>query len=102
MHFNQKMEILREDWGYLVIFYILVMVIRLIMYLIFYPLLKYFAYGFNWKHVINTKISYNYKLLQVIIAVFGGLRGAVALTLSLAIYVDEYYVMNYSRTKDLV
>ena len=45
------MNIARSDWGFLLAFYVLMNLGRGIMVLIFYPFLKYYAYGFDWKKV---------------------------------------------------
>lgn len=39
------------DWGLLIAFYVLMNVARGLMVAIFYPFLKYFAYGFDWRQV---------------------------------------------------
>lgn len=45
------MDINPSDWGMLFLFYLLMNMNRAIMVLIFYPFLKYFAYGFDWRQV---------------------------------------------------
>ncbi|OAY77908.1 Sodium/hydrogen exchanger 7 [Ananas comosus] len=59
------------SWGYLVLLYVYVQVSRIIVVAVLYPLLRYFGYGLDWK--------------ESIILVWAGLRGAVALALSLSV-----------------
>ncbi|KAF3678812.1 Sodium/hydrogen exchanger 7 [Capsicum annuum] len=60
-----------NSWGYLVLLYVLVLVSRPVVVGVLYPFLRYFGYGLDWK--------------EAFILVWGGLRGAVALSLSLSI-----------------
>ena len=64
-----------RDWISLLIFYILMMLMRAVMVLIFLPLIRTYGYGLNKK--------------EFIVLVYGGLRGALGLTLALMVYVDE-------------
>ncbi|XP_058108443.1 sodium/hydrogen exchanger 8-like isoform X1 [Magnolia sinica] len=66
-HFEKK----GTSWGYLILLYILVQASRIIVVGILYPSLRYFGYGLDWK--------------EAIILVWSGLRGAVALSLSLSV-----------------
>mmetsp|Transcript_17731 Transcript_17731/g.34942 ORF Transcript_17731/g.34942 Transcript_17731/m.34942 type:complete len:802 (-) Transcript_17731:461-2866(-) len=59
------------DWGFLFLLYVLLMVIRGIAVTMLYPAMYKLGYGFNVKEAIVTT--------------WGGLRGAVGLTLSFAI-----------------
>nr|ACF05808.1 Na+/H+ antiporter protein [Limonium gmelinii] len=59
------------SWGYLVLLYVYVQVSRTVVVGALFPLLQYFGYGFNWK--------------EAIILIWSGLRGAVALSLSLSV-----------------
>ncbi|KAK4754515.1 hypothetical protein SAY87_002619 [Trapa incisa] len=59
------------SWGYLVLLYIFVQVSRLIVVLVLFPFLRYFGYGLDWK--------------EATILTWSGLRGAVALSLSLSV-----------------
>lgn len=59
------------DWASLFILYIWINLVRVSMVLTFYPILKYTGYGFS--------------LREAILLSFGGLRGAVGLTLALFI-----------------
>jgi NhaP-type Na+/H+ or K+/H+ antiporter len=59
------------DWASLVILYIWINIVRFIMVLTFYPALKHTGYGFSLK--------------ESLLLSFGGLRGAVGLTLALYI-----------------
>ncbi|GAB2283487.1 Son of sevenless 1 [Dionaea muscipula] len=59
------------SWGYLVLLYVYVQVSRVVVVGILYPFLRFFGYGLDWK--------------EAIILVWSGLRGAVALSLSLSV-----------------
>ncbi|XP_010936832.1 sodium/hydrogen exchanger 8 isoform X2 [Elaeis guineensis] len=59
------------SWGHLVLLYVFVQCSRIIVVGLLYPFLRYFGYGLDWK--------------EAIILVWSGLRGAVALSLSLSV-----------------
>lgn len=59
------------SWGYLILLYVFVQFSRIIVVGLLYPFLRYFGYGLDWK--------------EAIILVWSGLRGAVALSLSLSV-----------------
>ncbi|KAH9794274.1 Sodium/hydrogen exchanger 7 [Citrus sinensis] len=59
-----------NSWGYLILLYIFVQVSRLFVVGTLYPVLRNFGYGLEWK--------------EAIILIWSGLRGAVALSLSLS------------------
>ncbi|XP_076893552.1 sodium/hydrogen exchanger 8-like [Bidens hawaiensis] len=58
-------------WGYLILLYVFLQLSRAIVVGSLYPLLRYFGYGLDWK--------------EAIVLVWSGLRGAVALSLSLSV-----------------
>ncbi|KAL8157682.1 sodium/hydrogen exchanger 8-like [Apium graveolens] len=58
-------------WGYLILLYIFVQVSRTVVVVVLYPFLRYFGYGLDWK--------------EATVLVWSGLRGAVALSLSLSV-----------------
>ncbi|MCD7454418.1 Son of sevenless 1 [Datura stramonium] len=58
-------------WGYLILLYVLILVSRAVVVGVLYPFLRYFGYGLDLK--------------EAFILVWGGLRGAVALSLSLSV-----------------
>ncbi|KAI7993938.1 Sodium/hydrogen exchanger 7 [Camellia lanceoleosa] len=60
-----------NSWGYLILLYVFVQVSRMIVVGVLYPSLRFFGYGLDWK--------------EAIILVWSGLRGAVALALSLSV-----------------
>ncbi|BBN12428.1 Na+:H+ antiporter [Marchantia polymorpha subsp. ruderalis] len=60
-----------QDWGYLVLLYVALQLSRVVVVVILYPGLKYFGYGLDWK--------------EASILIWSGLRGAVALSLSLSV-----------------
>ena len=45
------MNIDNSDWGLLFAFYVLMHLSRGLMIVMFYPFLKYLAYGFDWRQV---------------------------------------------------
>ncbi|KAJ6981894.1 hypothetical protein NC653_025096, partial [Populus alba x Populus x berolinensis] len=57
-------------WGYLFLLYIFVQLSRFVVVGVSYPFLRYFGYGLDWK--------------EATILIWSGLRGAVALSLSLS------------------
>ncbi|CAN6727945.1 unnamed protein product [Malus baccata var. baccata] len=59
-----------KSWFYLILLYVYVQVSRFIVVAVSFPLLQYFGYGLDWK--------------EAIILIWSGLRGAVALSLSLS------------------
>jgi hypothetical protein len=65
-----------RDWGYLAILYVFVQLSRVVVVGLLYPGLKYFGYGLNWK--------------EALVLVWAGLRGAVALSLSLSVAVSTH------------
>lgn len=60
-----------NSWSYLVLLYVYVQVSRVIVVGVLYPFLRHFGYGLDWK--------------EAIILIWSGLRGAVALSLSLSV-----------------
>nr|ABF60872.1 Na+/H+ antiporter [Populus euphratica] len=60
-----------HTWGYLFLLYAFVLLSRFIVVGVLYPILRYFGYGLEWK--------------EAIIVIWSGLRGAVALSLSLSV-----------------
>ena len=62
------------DWIKMFMFYILMIVSRIIMVATFYPILKKFGYGLTAK--------------EFVVLVYGGLRGALGMCLSLFVAVD--------------
>nr|XP_043608421.1 sodium/hydrogen exchanger 8-like [Erigeron canadensis] len=61
----------QNSWGYLILLYILVQISRVVVVGSLYPFICYFGYGLDWK--------------EAIVLVWSGLRGAVALSLSLSV-----------------
>nr|AMK51995.1 Na+/H+ antiporter [Halogeton glomeratus] len=59
------------SWGYLILLYAYVLLARVVVVGVLFPFLRYFGYGLEWK--------------EAIILVWSGLRGAVALSLSLSV-----------------
>ncbi|RZC92294.1 hypothetical protein C5167_026930 [Papaver somniferum] len=59
------------SWGYLILLYVFIQLSRLIVVGTLYPFLRYFGYGLQWK--------------EAIVLVWSGLRGAVALSMSLSV-----------------
>ena len=60
-----------RDWGYLFVLYLIVNLARFIGVFLFFPTLARGPYGINWR--------------QAVLLSWGGLRGAVSLTLSMAV-----------------
>ena len=65
-------EINLADWGKLVLLFVFLILVRGVVVLLAYPLFVKSVYGFTWQ--------------QAFILVYGGLRGAVGLSLALIIY----------------
>lgn len=74
-----------SSWGYLVLLYVYVQLSRILVVGLLYPFLGRFGYGFDWK--------------ESMILVWSGLRGAVALALSLS--VKEASGLNQHLTGEL-
>ncbi|XP_047330255.1 sodium/hydrogen exchanger 8 [Impatiens glandulifera] len=60
-----------SSWGYLILLYVFLQVSRVIVVVALYPFLRFLGYGLDWK--------------EAIILIWSGLRGAVALALSLSV-----------------
>jgi hypothetical protein len=67
--------ILRRDWGYLFLFYLILNATRFVGVFLFFPTLARGPYGINWR--------------QAVLLSYGGLRGAVSLTLALVVSQEE-------------
>jgi NhaP-type Na+/H+ or K+/H+ antiporter len=63
------------DWIKMFVFWILMIIVRAIMVITFLPILKASGYGITKK--------------EIIVLIYGGLRGALGLCLSLMVGVDE-------------
>ncbi|KAL7598716.1 hypothetical protein Lser_V15G22190 [Lactuca serriola] len=61
----------KSAWGYLILLYVFLQISRGIVVASLYPFLRYFGYGLDWK--------------EGVVLVWSGLRGAVALSLSLSV-----------------
>lgn len=59
------------SWAYLILLYVFVQASRLVVVTVLFPFLRYFGYGLDWK--------------EATILTWSGLRGAVALSLSLSV-----------------
>jgi NhaP-type Na+/H+ or K+/H+ antiporter len=66
------------SWGFLLLLYVFVQISRLIVVSALYPLLRHFGYGLDMK--------------EAMILVWSGLRGAVALSLSLSVKVSLFHL----------
>ncbi|CAG7822907.1 unnamed protein product [Allacma fusca] len=64
-----------EDWIYLLFLYISLNIVRLLMLAILYPLVSRFGYGLTWQNMM--------------VMMWGGLRGAVGICLALDVYDNE-------------
>lgn len=65
-----------RDWSNLLLLYIFVQFSRVVVVGLLYPGLKFFGYGMSWK--------------EATILIWAGLRGAVALSLSLSVAVSAF------------
>lgn len=63
------------EWGYAVLLYLVLQVIRLLILFALLPILSRMGYGMTWK--------------DALVAVWGGLRGAVGLALALIVQLDS-------------
>ena len=70
----EETTITASDWLRMFLFYILMIVARTLMVLTLYPLLTKFGYGLTRK--------------ELVVLIYGGLRGALGLCLSLLVGVD--------------
>ncbi|KAK3137158.1 hypothetical protein QOZ80_5BG0448600 [Eleusine coracana subsp. coracana] len=69
------------SWGFLLLLYVFVLISRVVVVGVLYPLLRHFGYGLDLK--------------EAIILVWSGLRGAVALSLSLSVKRTSDAVQRY-------
>lgn len=69
-----------KDWGYLVILWVLLNVIRFALVFVFYPLL--------------SRIGLKSNMAEATFLSFGGLRGAVGIALALALEAEAYHATN--------
>lgn len=69
-------SVVGKSWVYLLLLYVYVQVSRCIVVGALFPFLRYFGYGLDWK--------------EAIILIWSGLRGAVALSLSLSVKASIY------------
>lgn len=72
--FLLSIALLGTSWGFLLLLYVFVQISRVVVVGVLYPLLRYFGYGLDFK--------------EATILVWSGLRGAVALSLSLSVKVS--------------
>ncbi|KAG2631030.1 hypothetical protein PVAP13_3KG576900 [Panicum virgatum] len=71
------------SWGFLLLLYVFVQISRLVVVSVLYPLLRQFGYGLDFK--------------EAMILVWSGLRGAVALSLSLSVKRTSDTVQHYLK-----
>nr|UUA47112.1 salt overly sensitive 1 [Lilium pumilum] len=71
LHHDNHFERHGTSWGYLMLLYVFVLLSRVIVVALLFPFLQYFGYGLDWK--------------ESIILIWSGLRGAVALSLSVSV-----------------
>nr|ADK60916.1 plasma membrane Na+/H+ transporter [Distichlis spicata] len=71
------------SWGFLLLLYVFVLISRAVVVSVLYPLLRQFGYGLDFK--------------EAIILVWSGLRGAVALSLSLSVKRTSDAVQSYLK-----
>lgn len=64
-------------WSYLLLLFVYVQLSRVAVVGLLFPFLRYFGYGFEWK--------------EATILIWSGLRGAVALALSLSVKASQFF-----------
>ena len=70
------------DWGWAIVLWLFLVLIRTVMVILFYPLLRMGTYGLHWK--------------DAVVLAWAGLRGAVGLTLALIVYDSDTVIdQNY-------
>jgi NhaP-type Na+/H+ or K+/H+ antiporter len=75
-----SVAILGASWGFLLLLYVFVQLSRAVVVIVLYPLLRHFGYGMDIK--------------EATVLVWSGLRGAVALSLSLSVKVSYFSCAN--------
>ena len=75
-----------KDWGYLVLLYVLLIVIRFFLIFVFYPITKRIGIGTN----VNESCF----------AAYGGLRGAVGIALALSLYSEVVHLTSSESVDD--
>lgn len=78
IYYSQLFFSTDHSWGYLVLLYVFVQLARVAVVGVLYPFLQYFGYGLDWR--------------EAIILVWSGLRGAVALSLSLSVKASSSFI----------
>ena len=71
-----SLAILGASWGFLLLLYAFVLTARAVVVTVLFPLLRHFGYGMDVK--------------EATVLVWSGLRGAVALSLSLSVKVSYF------------
>lgn len=66
-----------KDWGYLFLLFVLLMVIRLVLLAVFYPINSNIGIGSSWR--------------EMIFMWYGGLRGAVGIALAIALNAEVFH-----------
>src|SRR5438128_2261946 len=74
--FILSLTLVGTSWGFLLLLYVFVQISRAVVVGVLYPLLRHFGYGLDLK--------------EATILVWSGLRGAVALSLSLSVKVNYF------------
>ena len=75
-----------KDWGYAVLLWVLLLAIRAVMAILFFPLLRLGSYGMSRK--------------DAVVLAWAGLRGAVGLTLALTVYLSPGMTIIILKTRD--
>jgi NhaP-type Na+/H+ or K+/H+ antiporter len=83
VYINLYSLLLGTSWAYLLLLYVFVQLSRTVVVSVLYPLLSQFGYGLDLK--------------ESGILIWSGLRGAVALSLSMSVKVRTNYLIGLSR-----
>lgn len=65
-------DVVLKDFGKLILMFFILHVVRFLVILIHYPILRYFGYGINWK--------------EIVVLTFAGIKGVIGLALALIAY----------------
>jgi NhaP-type Na+/H+ or K+/H+ antiporter len=71
-----------KDLGFLIVLFVLLHLVRFLVIAIHYPVLRYFGYGISWK--------------EIVVLTFAGIKGVIALALSLIAYHDPNLPKTFS------
>lgn len=83
VEFSHSNTITSADWFKMIAFWALMIIVRAIVIIGFYPILKSRGYGMSKK--------------EMLVLIYGGLKGGLGLSLAMMITVDPYYPLRFRQ-----